>query len=353
MMHTLATVDAFRDAFWSYVEHAQHIVITAHYSPDDDSIGSVLSTYLTLSARFPDKKIRVVYTGEPVVRYQTFKTFAVIEWVDDIAEHLEEVDLLLVLDVNRYTRISKHETITTVAQNIPVTIAIDHHGSTPDTFTLGLIDTSMSSNAELLYRVYDHTTLTKELAELFLLGIVGDTGNFSYVKPTQADVFLVAKKLLEIVDTSIDAFRARYSGIPKEIIPLLQELVAHMSYVTIAGWLPLQYSYLSRTTVVAGEYSDEDISAASHIFMGQYLNRIEGYSWGIVATPRSDGSARISGRSLPGSVNVRKLFEGMSIGGGHDRASGGYLAVTDKPIDGTDAIAHVTDWMKHNEPTID
>lgn len=338
---------AFRTAFFAQCERANTIAITAHYSPDDDSIASVLSVYTILTTQYPSKSVRIVYTGKPVERYNIFHNFEHIEFVDDIANHLTGTELLIILDVSRLARISNvPEKIT--ALGIPAMIAIDHHASPPDEFTLSLIEpTMLSSNAELVYRALGaESMLTKELAELFLLGILGDTGNFAYVNPGQTGVFAIAKGLIEMVGMPIDAFRARYGGIPKHIVPLLQVLVQNMAYSSVTGWPDAQYSFIDRATMEAGGYTDEDMSAASHIYMGQYLPRIQGQGWGLVATPREDGSARISGRSLRGSVNVRELFERMGIGGGHDRASG--AAMPD--MDGKPAVLAILEWMKHNQP---
>lgn len=337
---------AFRTAFFAQCEGANTIAITAHYSPDDDSIASVLSVYTILTTTYPGKSVRIVYTGKAVERYNIFHNFEKVEFVDDVANHLAGTDLLIILDVNRLARISNaSEKI--IALGIPAMIAIDHHSSPPDEFTLALIEPGLSSNAELVYRALGvETMLTKELAELFLLGILGDTGNFAYVNPSQSGVFVIAKGLIEMVGMPIDAFRARYGGIPKHIVPLLQLLVQNMAYSSITGWPDAQYSFIDRATMEADGYTDEDMSAASHIYMGQYLPRIQGHGWGLVATPREDGSARISGRSLKGSVNVRELFERMGIGGGHDRASGAAMPA----MDGKPALLAILEWMKHNQP---
>lgn len=336
------TISEFRTQFFDLVENSDHIVITAHISPDDDSIASVMAMCEILTTRYHDKDIQIVYGAEPTVRHQVFAQYKNIKFVSDLADHIQDTDLLIVLDVNMYARISKQPE---KLQTIQKSIVIDHHSSAPDQFTLACIDKSYSSNSELIYRIFaDEIVLTPSLAESILLGILGDTGNFAHISPAQSGVFILAKTLVETVGTSIDAFRSRYSGIPKRIIPLLQELVKNTAYISIEGWPDMQYSSITER----GEYSDEDMSAASHIYMGQYLPRVEGYMWGLVATPRVDGSIRISGRSLPGSVNVRDLFERLGTGGGHDRAAGSYM----KDIDVQDALQKIFDFMKNNKPVL-
>ncbi len=94
------------------------------------------------------------------------------------------------------------------------------------------------------------------------------------------------------------------------------------------------------------------MSAASHIYMGQYLPRVQGYAWGFVITPRIDGSTRMSGRSLATSVNVRDMHERLGIGGGHDRASGGIFKKENIDVEPKQCIVEVLEWMEHNVPLI-
>jgi nanoRNase/pAp phosphatase (c-di-AMP/oligoRNAs hydrolase) len=337
---------SFKDQFMALAGNATAVAITSHMSADDDSIGSVLAMYDVMTRTFPATPVRILYTGSISARYQTFTNFEKIETVDDIAYHLSGIDLLIMLDASQYRRFSMQPD---VLQQVSRTIAIDHHASEPDSFTLLIKDSTYTSNAELLYHLfYEGVPVPKHAAEVLLLGIVGDTGNFAYVPPTQSQVFLVAKVLLESVGQSIDVFRSRYGGIPKRIIPLLQELVKHTVYGTMPGWPDFQYTYIDRASLTDA-YTDEDMSAASHIYMGQYLPRVEGYPWGFVVTPRVGGGCRISGRSLPGSVNVRVLYESLGIGSGHNRAAGG---AWDTP-EPSECIKAVFDWMAHHAPVLE
>ncbi len=350
-MEATPDLAAFRRDFFALTDKAEHMVITSHYSPDDDSIGSVLSVYTILTTRYPAKDIRIIYTGASSERHDVFSQFEKIEFVDDVGNHLEGADLLIMLDASQYARFSK---VPEQLQKVPQTIAIDHHASAPDVFTVSLVVPTFSSNCELIYRALDvENMLTKPLAEYFLLGILGDTGNFAYVRPDQSDVFTVAKKLVMTIGTSIDAFRARYGGIPKRIIPLLQELVKNTTYATLSDWPDFQYSYIDRSVVQAGQYTDEDMSAASHIYMGQYLPRVLGYGWGFVLTPRSDGGVRMSGRSLGNSVNVRDMHERLGIGSGHDRAAGGNFKKEIVDREPKQCIVEVLKWMETNAPLME
>lgn len=345
------SIDTFRESFFSAIEKASSIVITAHMSPDDDSIASVLSMYTVLTKKYSDKKIQIIYTGQVVERYSIFHNFEKIQFVDDIGKYLFDVDTLIILDCNNYTRSSL---LPDALMAVPTRICIDHHGSVPSEFSLALIEPNYSSNAELVYKAIEgEEYLTKELAEVFLLGILGDTGNLTHIDGHQTEVFSIVKKLVEVGNIRIDSFLSRYRTIPKHIMPLLQEFVRNTKYVDISGWPTMQYSFVDRAFSEAGSYSDEDMSAASHIYMGQYLPRIEKQEWGVVFSPRSDGGVRMSSRSMSGSVNVRIFSESLGNGGGHDRASGAnFKSENSEAIEVATCIETVLEFMKNNKPVL-
>ena len=351
MIYDIAGLSDFQKSFWEYIEKGEKVEITAHVSPDDDSIASVLSTYTILTKKYPTKDIQIIYTAEHIEKYSIFYNFEKIQFVADLADHIAGVDTLITLDVSGFARVSKNPD---AIKNIPVRLCIDHHGSTPDDFTCGLIVPEYSSNAELVYTALGaEAYLDKDLAEIFLLGILGDTGNFAYVPPSQTQVFGIAKVLVEKVGVSIDSFLSRFRGIPKRIVPLLQEFVKNTTYVDIEHWPSAQYSYVDREFMEKNNFSDEDMSAASHIYMGQYLPRIAGQAWGFVFSPRSDGGVRMSSRSLSGSVNVRVFAEMQNIGGGHDRAAGAnFKSSNGEKIEVAPCIEKVLEFMKNTEPTI-
>lgn len=350
-IYTFEGVEDFRKKFFDIVSISNSIVISAHISPDDDSIASVLSTYTILSKEFPDKDIKIFYSGPKTERYNIFFNFEKINFVDDIGNNLEGVDTLILLDCNNIERSSKFPDKFSSLKNI---ICIDHHSSLPDKFSVALIDESYSSNAELLYDVLEaEKYLDKSLAELFLLGILGDTGNLIHIKSSQSKVFLVVKNLIEVGDIRIDSFLSKFRVIPKKIIPLLQEYVRNTTFLEVEGWPSLQYSFVDRAFIDKYKFSDEEMSAGSHIYLSQYLPRIEGQSWGFVFSPRTDGGVRMSSRSNADSVNVRIFHEQMGIGGGHDRASGAnFKQEGDEPMDIKTCLEKVLEFMKNNKPVL-
>ncbi len=350
-VYTAQSINIFREKFFSLIQASNNIVITAHISPDDDSIASVLSMYSILTQKYPEKKIQMIYTGQSVDRYSIFYNFEKIQFVDDIASYLKDIDLLVFLDCNNIKRSSRFPEKFSDIKNL---ICIDHHSSLPDEFSLALIDSSYSSNSELIYDTLEaENYLDKNLSEIFLLGILGDTGNLTHINKGQSKVFSIVKKLVEVGDIRIDSFLSKFKFIPKKIIPLLQEYVKNTNFLEIENWPSLQYSFVDRKFIYEYGFSDEDMSAASHIYLSQYLPRIQNQSWGFVFSPRSDGGVRMSSRSNADSVNVRIFHEKMGIGGGHDRASGANFIKEDGDIMSIDeCLNFVLEFMKNNKPVL-
>lgn len=260
---------------------------------------------------------------------------------------LNHTDLLIVLDGSQFGRFSKQpENLKTV----PVTICIDHHASPIDEFTLSLVLPAYSSCTEVIYlALCQEIVVSKKLAEIFLMGILGDTGNFTYIKPHQTETLATAKKLLEISKIEIQEFQSRYRTISQRSFLVIQELIKNTQYSCVDEWPNFQYSYIDTEFTESGHYTDSEISEGCHIYMSNYLRMITGYGWGFVITPKANGDCSISSRSLPKSVSVRDMLERMKIGGGHDRASGGkFKDQKDTKI----CIEQVLSWIAINSPVL-
>ncbi len=335
----------FKAEFFKLVEESNHILITAHISPDEDAIASVLSMYAILTTTYPAKSIRIAISSEPQDRLKMFKNYEKIEFVNDIANHLADTDLLIMLDGSQYHRFSKDANFGEQMSKIK-SICIDHHSSPIDNFTLSLVVPELSSNAELIYlSITEKENVTSELAEVFILGILADTGNFSYLKKGQTGTLATAKELMDMGDIQIEEFQSQYRHTSTREFQVLKELVKNTVNTSIPGWPPFQYTFVSEE--FAKDYTEAELSGGKVKYQGHYLRRIEGYPWGFVITPR-DGSARISARSMNKSVNVRALLEKMGIGGGHDRAAGGEM----KDTTVSDAINKIKGWMEENKAEV-
>lgn len=340
----------FTKDFFNLTTDSKEVLLTTHVSPDSDAIGSILTLYQVLIKKFPNKSLRMAITGGVATQYSSFACFEKIEFVEDVSDVVGATDLLIVLDGSQYYRFSRKPEILSKIQN---RVCIDHHSSEPDLFTLSLIVKEESCASVLLYKAFDiGKDISKEIAETVLLGFLGDTGNFTYLKPNQSNDFVIAKNLIDQVGTSIEKFQSRYQTISKREFALFQEFIKNTSYVDVPGWPSAQYSFINRDILLADSYSDIEVTNAKDIYLAHFLRKISGYNFGFVAVPRTYGDVHFSFRSMEGSVNVRDFVERMGIGGGHDRASGAGFKKEDKDLDVMESIKKITDWMGNNKPLI-
>lgn len=348
-MHYNEISPEFTQKFFDLVKSSSRVVITGHRSPDDDAVSSALATYEIVKLKHPDKAVRIIFSAAVDDRYKTFKNYDRIEFVEDLASEVSPDDLLIVLDGSQYHRFS---TQPEKLASVKTKICIDHHASPIDDFTLSLVAPHIPAAAEVVYRsLAKDVNVSKELASIFLLGIIGDTGRFAYLKPNQTNTFLIAKELVEIMGIEIQEFLAGFDSISPREFEVLQEFTKNTRYGSLPGWPDFQYSYISEDFVKKGGYTEKEASGGAGLYKNGYLRTIKGYSWGFIMRPDA-GSIYISMRSLPGSVNVRDMLERMQLGGGHDRAAGGTLKVDGKQLDSSDGIQFVLDWMKKNKPTL-
>ncbi len=303
---------AFREEFRSEALKAEKIFVVCHIGPDDDAIGSLLASYFYLTEKLgiEESRVKALCTGKRIERYSVFEGYDKVEFVRDIAKHVEK-GFVLFLDGSLWKRFSGEE-----KQGLGFSACIDHHETEGEEHDLSIIKPGFSSTAELVYHVFfrEEENISKKVCEALLLGILGDTGNFSYVSRHNKSVLRVAETLIEKGDIHIQEFEAKYNFVMEESFRLFRKLVANSRIENKGNWPRLMYSYVDDAK------EDFDVvKEAAQMFI-RYTRKIKGVHWGFVVTPRNSHCS-VSLRALPGSVNVRKVAEEFS-GGGHDLAAG-------------------------------
>ena len=163
---------------------AKNVMITCHLSPDGDAIGSSLALCHVLRRL---GKNAMVVTPDMVPRPLQF-----IPSVRDItvytknelrARHLaEQAHLIICLDFNTMHRIDKLGEII-MEQRTP-RVLIDHHLNPDGVFDVTISHPEASSTCELIYRVllqmHMLNLIDKMAATCLLVGMMTDTGNFTY-----------------------------------------------------------------------------------------------------------------------------------------------------------------------------
>lgn len=225
---------------------ARKIVTLSHTNPDGDAVGSSLAWAEALRR-----------AGHSVTSIVPNKYPYYLDWMSGIrdmvifkhddegraARAVEEADIIFCLDFNALSRLDALSDL--IAANTSAKrVLIDHHLNPVEPFDLRFSYPESSSTCYLIYRIIEELWGTKSIsasqAEVLYVGMMTDTGNFSFSFLTP-DLFravaeLVATgievpKIYNNVYNSFTEGRARLFGyvINRKMRILRKGTVAHMS----------------------------------------------------------------------------------------------------------------------------
>jgi phosphoesterase RecJ-like protein len=298
---------------------AKNIVITAHRSPDGDSIGSSMGLYQFIQKL--GKKV-VVCHPDPAPEF--------LHWVENTAdikcfdEHkiectelLLNADLVFCLDYNAPNRVGKDmEEVMLKIQAKKV--MIDHHPHPAEDFCQLIIsDTSACSTCELIFDLIEGSgnldLLDERIGTPLYLGIMTDTGSFRFpaMKPVVHEI------LAKLLKAGVVHFKVHENVFDTNTLDRLK----------LRGFaLSEKMEILPGNKIALISLSDEELKR---------YNYRKGDTEGLVNMALSvqgiqiaaffaekDGVVKISFRSK-GDYFVNKLSMENFEGGGHQYAAGG------------------------------
>ncbi len=166
------------------VKDARHIVITCHLSPDGDALGSTLA--LSRVLRNMGKEAYVV------VPDQVPRALQFIPSVHDVVVYsmsqlrgrflVRNADLIFCLDFNTLKRIDKLGEV--IEKSRAPRVLLDHHLDPDKVFDVCISFPHLSSTCEVVYRTLMQMALLRyldtEVAQCLYVGMMTDTGNFTY-----------------------------------------------------------------------------------------------------------------------------------------------------------------------------
>jgi phosphoesterase RecJ-like protein len=306
----------------------QNVVIVSHTNPDGDAIGSSLA-WASLLRRHGHRVTCMVPNRYPVF----------LEWMPEIADlrvfklhpaevaaAVEAADTVYCLDFNQIHRL---DGIGELIEGNPRAqkVLIDHHLDPPHIYDLEISYPTSSSTCYLVYRLIEEMfgvqEIDRTMAEQLYVGIMTDTGNFSFSFLT-AELFRAVAVLIEKGVDIPHINRMIYNSFTADRLRLLGYALSKMEITTVAGndaaWITLDEAELRRFNFHIGD---------SEGFVNYPLS-IRGLALSAMMI-ETRNFIRISLRSRPdvdASAFARRYFEG----GGHKNAAGGKsfdtLAVT-------------------------
>jgi bifunctional oligoribonuclease and PAP phosphatase NrnA len=297
-----AVADALRS-------HDRFLLVT-HENPDGDALGSLLAMKLALDSLGKDSEM-YLYGDAPLPHEYAFMPLEGLlrEPPEDAAERV-----LVALDCANEQRMGPD---TTLLEQAPLSIDIDHHHDNSRFGDLNLVVGDASSTGEVLRDVFAElgVELTPEIAEALYIGVVTDTGRFQYSNTTPKTLRLAA----ELVEAGADVHRVFQSIYESVELAKLKLLARALERAKVYEGGRLVISYLLRS-----DFTELTVAEAYSEGIIDYLRAVEGAEMAamIREPPRRDGPARrVSLRASNDELDVSAIAR-KSNGGGHRQAAG-------------------------------
>lgn len=299
------------------LETPADIVVTSHYNPDGDALGScmALSRYLQkkghrVSTIIPNDFPEFLYWlpgREEVLIY-----FHKSKLADD---RIKNASIIFCLDYNAIPRVNLFAGQLFSAKATKV--LIDHHLEPENHFDHSLSVIQTSSTSELVYDFIDGCgdagMLDLEMALALYVGIMTDTGSFSFACNYPRTYEVVAVLVRKGVDTEL-VHRLVYDTWSEGRMRLLGFCLSERMVVLPA--YSTAYIWLTRQDMDQFGFKPGDTEGVVN-----YALSIKNISFAALFTEKSD-RVRISFRSK-GRFSVNTFAREHYDGGGHRNAAGG------------------------------
>jgi phosphoesterase RecJ-like protein len=292
------------------VRGSQRFLLTTHEGPDGDALGSLLAMHQILGQLGKDS---VMFLGAKEFPLPVEYRFLPMEEVfhEPPADVVDRV--LVFLDCGNIDRMPV-EFLQRVGARV---INIDHHHDNTRFGSLNLVDTEASCTAEIVFELSKRlgTRLTPEIASALYVGLVTDTGRFSY-ENTRAAAHRMAAELVEAGVNVDDTNRRLYERVPIEKVKLVARALEKIER--------FDEGRLAATYISLDDYEETGGSEVLTEGIIDFVRALEGTKVAAVIRDKTDGGRsvrKVSLRSSDGAVDVSAIAR-VHGGGGHRRAAG-------------------------------
>jgi len=301
---------------------AKRMLIVSHSNPDGDAVGASLGLQHYLKAAYPEAEVRTMFPNK-------FPEY--LAWIVGAKEamiysdnkevnlqYLQSSDLIFCLDFNSLSRLE--QLCDKVKAHAAPRVLIDHHMQPEGGFSLVFSEASMSSTAEFVYRIAlelgGKHLLTKAAAEALYVGLITDTGSFSFSVNT-SDTFRMAADMMELGIDKNEIAGKVYDSYTENRMRLLGYCLQRKMRVIRkykAAYISLSRQELDNFYFQAGDTEG---------FVNMPL-AIRGVEIAAFFTESLDKThIRVSLRSRGTNISVNEMARAEFNGGGHFNAAGG------------------------------
>lgn len=295
----------------------QKIVITTHFKPDGDAMGSSLGLYNYLIQK--GHAVTVVTPSD----YPSFLNWlpgndtvvTFFENPEKSKQLIADASVIFCLDFNDISRIEGLAPF--VKDSTATKLLIDHHLDPHDFAQFIYSDTNACATCEMIYKFIsmmdDKKLINKAVAECLYTGIMTDTGSFKFAC-TVSETHRIIGELIDAGAENFKIHEAIYDTHTQDRLRLLgfsitEKLQVFEEYHT--ALISLSEAELNRYNHKTGDTEG----------IVNYALSIEGIVFAALFIERK-GLIKISFRSK-GNFSVKEFSRDNFNGGGHKNASGG------------------------------
>ena len=285
----------------NFIEEYDDFLVTAHFSPDGDAVGSCLGFASILNAS--GKKATVALEGGMPDRYAFLTNPGHIIDPKDV-ERERKYKNVVVLDIGSYNRIGH---VTRIVADEPNILNIDHHPSNDGLGKVSYLDGTASSVCEIIYYLakYLKIDIDPNIATYLYTGIMTDTGRFRFSNTTPT-AFCACGELVKCGADPATITESVYFDLPRENIVALGKALNSLTFHGDGRLAVMEYLE-----------SPEIVDAEGFI---DFALGIKSAQAAVFIRVLSDDRYKVSLRARD-ALDVKAIAEKYD-GGGHSKAAG-------------------------------
>jgi phosphoesterase RecJ-like protein len=302
-------LDARSDVLAILTAQDRFLLVT-HEHPDGDALGSLIAMQALLRALGKDSVMIIASTDFPLP--QEYRFFSLDGLVTEPPADLPQRTVVF-LDCGNLDR----NPLSGLAGGTAL-VNIDHHHDNTRFGTINYVVEGASCTAEIVWDLMHGAAveLTTEIAEALYVGLVTDTGRFSY-ENTGVRAHAMAGELIAAGVDVAAMYRRVYEGIPLAKLALLSRALANVMVYSDGR--------LAVAVLAAEDFAITGAEASHSEGIIDHLRALEGVKVAALIRELAGGGHRgqykVSLRATDNDVDVSSIARAHG-GGGHRRAAG-------------------------------
>jgi len=296
------------------IDNAEKIILTTHFNPDGDAIGSEIALASYLHQR--NKQVWIINTSPTIYNYKFLDPDnRIIVFNPEKHHHLiQDADLVLIVDISDWERLDKLGE--QIRQSHAHTVCIDHHRVEKKFAEIDIICEQASSTGELIFEFlqYVKCDIRGEIASALYTCILTDTGSFRFSNTT-ALTHEIAAQLRQAGVNARAIYEKVYENNSRSKMALLGKVLNGLHYECNGklAWFLLTQQMLKETN--AEIWDTEGFT--------EMPRSIEGVEVSLMISELDDNKVKMSLRSK-GNIVINDIAMKFG-GGGHNFAAGAVL----------------------------